>query len=275
MRRWLWVMIVPLCAAASLASAREVLPRQARKSRSQVAVVRAIVPLIRAWYAPHVDEERVRALLEHYRPLVLAELELVRQSCELAPQERPRIKAAAEACVRRTILHSGKLPMDDPFADAPMPSEAELRTRLRKAVAGTLSAEQAASYKRRLDERTARRKRAAILLAVARLDAALYLTAEQRDKIGADLAKSADTDWDSWLSIGEVDGNYIPEVNDGRVVPHLRPEQAAVYSGLEKVSFGVDDAASGNQGAELAEDEAWWRGKPAAQVEAARPPAAP
>lgn len=268
MRCLFWIAVVALLGAGCFAHAREQEAKAGkRKARHHAAIVHAIAPLLRAVAVPKIDDETAQQLLLQYRPLLTAELELLRQTCDLAPEQRPKIKAAAEASVKQIVLHGGKVPEMNGFVDADAGSTL-VRASLRKALAEALSPEQAASYARRLEKRTVRRKRAAIQLTVARLDAVLYLTPEQRDKISNGLTGSWQESWEGWLSMMDMPGNCLPDAPDNCIVPHLSAEQAAVFGGMEKVNFSID-VFDANQGVQETEDADWWNGKPAKAPEAA------
>lgn len=266
MRRCLWVSVVALvCAACCAAGRGDEEQGENPKPRRRNALVRALAPLFRAAAEPTINEEAVQQLMLQYQNLVAGELEILRQACELPPEQRPKIKAAAQASLKETVLHEAKA-QGNPEAD---PGGSKVRANLRNALGKLLTPEQAAGYARRLAQRDARRKRAAIQLAVVRLDAVLHLTPEQRDKISDNLSKSWQEPWSGWLSLSDVEGGYVPEVPDDSVVPHLRAEQVTVYRGIEKISFSAEDVTiDGPLDAEAAEDADWWCGKPADAVQA-------
>jgi hypothetical protein len=134
---------------------------------------------------------------------------------------------------------------------------------LAKALQDALPAEQLAQYRHEATQRSERRKRAAILSAISVLDAALWLTPEQREAISESIESHWQADWEQWSMLQRYGGQYFPQIPDTCVTPHLNQDQRAVWNGLQKVSFGAWNAVEG----QVLEDDGWWGGgdaKPAA-----------
>jgi hypothetical protein len=131
----------------------------------------------------------------------------------------------------------------------------------------TLAPEQMALYGKRVAERTARQKRVGILMIVARLDACLYLTGEQRDKIGESLSAAWQESWGQsvgGLGIQEFSLAALPEKC---VVPHLNAEQAAAWRGMQK-NTSVESVMMIQEEEEIEADD-WWGHEPAKPAEKA------
>lgn len=197
------------------------------------------------------------------RPILIAELNFVRQMCELTPEQRTQVRAAGEAAlleaargvfrqrqpqqlqlpgVNRTVLEPRK----------------QIREAIGAALAAALTDEALKPYREESDRRAAFRRRAAIGYAVSRLDGTLYLTPRQRDEITESLTKNWQEAWESWLMMQVYGDRYFPTIPDQFVVRALNPDQVAVWRGLQKVQISNWSNVNG----EAIEDDGWWGGEP-------------
>ena len=199
---------------------------------------------------------------EQYRPILAAELNFIRQMCDLAPAQRPKIKAAGEASVKEAAKKMAELQgrqMRGVQRNNSQPDPRRIiRDALAKVLKDTLTPEQMAKYTEEATQRTALRKRAAILSVVARLDSTMCLTREQRDKIAESISSGWQDKWEQWLMVAAYGDQYFPMVPDQHVVSHLNVEQKSVWSGLQKVDFGF----WGGDG-QAQENDGWWGDEPA------------
>lgn len=199
---------------------------------------------------------------QQYRPMLAPELNFIRQVCDLAPEQRPKIKAAGEAGVKAAVRKMAELQgrqMRGNVRDNTSPDPRRIiREALAKALQETLTPEQMAKYTEEVTQRTALRKRAAILSVVARLDGTLCLTAEQRDKITASITSGWQDKWEQWLMLSVYGDQYFPMVPDQLVVSHLNAEQKSVWAGLQKVEFGFF-----SRGGNVGDNDGWWGDEPA------------
>ncbi len=203
--------------------------------------------------------------IQQYRPLLITELNFIRQICDLAPEQRPKIKAAGEASVKDAALKMAELQggrvRGVRIAKVVQNEQPDPRRMIREALAKvlqeTLTPDQMAKYTGEATQRTVRRKRAAIRCVVARLDATLCLAPEQRDKIAASITVGWQDKWELWLMLSSYGDQYFPVVPDQLVASHLNVDQKSVWSGLQKVDFGV---SSGGGNADP--DDGWWGQEP-------------
>ncbi len=209
---------------------------------------------------------------EQYRPILATELNFIRQTCDLAPAQRPKIKAAGEASVKEAARRMAELQVKQMRGvmvggrDNSQPDPRRIiRDALAKVLNETLTPEQAAKYTQEATQRTALRKRAAILSVVARLDSTMCLTAEQRDKITQSISAGWQDKWEQWLMMSAYGDQYFPVVPDQMVVSHLNAEQKSVWSGLQKVDFGFWGGGNGQ-----VENDGWWGDEPAKAAAPAR-----
>ncbi len=198
-------------------------------------------------------------LAQQLRPMLHSELAFIRQMCELPIEHRPKVRAAGEAALEK----AGRLLAQQQFgvnrgmlggANEPSDPRQLIADALAGALKESISAEQLAEYSREAAQRTARRKRAAILSAIAVLDEALFLTAEQRTAISESVESHWQADWEQWTMLQQYGGQYFPQIPDNYVVPHLNQEQRSVWNGLQKVSFGSWSGAEG----QVPVDDGWW-----------------
>jgi len=203
-------------------------------------------------------EEQLDAQVQEYvrmiQPLMWRELEFVRQTCELTPDVRPKIKAAGEAALKQAARD---MISAHPTRRTPVAASQMIRGEIAKVLGATLPTEQLATYTAESEQRMKANKQAAIVSAVATIDGALFLTKEQRDKVASALEANWRDEWDQWLQMWQYAGRYYPQVPDTYVVPHLNEEQKTVWRGLQKVNFNNWGGRIERQPA----DDEWWAGK--------------
>ncbi len=208
-------------------------------------------------------QQWVGQFTQQYRPILTTELNFIRQVCDLAPEQRPKIKTAGEASLKEAALKMAELQggqMRGVFrAQNQQPDpQRTIRESVAKALQETLTPEQMTKYKAAAAQRASLRKRAAIRCVVARLDGTLCLTADQRDKITQAITAGWQDKWEQWLMLSAYGDQYFPMVPDQHVVTHLDADQKSVWSGLQKVDFGY------YFGGGIAEaDDGWWGVEPA------------
>jgi hypothetical protein len=233
----------------------------AQEGRAAAQEGQAAAPDARAVAAAKAREQQLDAQAQQYvqlmQPLMWRELEFVRQTCDLAPAQRPKIKAAAEAGVKQAARDM-VMPRQAGRGRTPAGAGQVIREEVAKVLKEMLTAEQSAQYNAEHGKRREAEKRAAIASAVATMDTALYLNKEQRDKIVGQLAANWRDEWDGWLQLWQYGGQYYPQVPDNFVVPHLSDEQKTVWRGLQKVNVS---SWGGHMQREATDDE-WWEGKP-------------
>jgi hypothetical protein len=203
-------------------------------------------------------EKQLDAQAQQYvqmmQPLMWRELEFVRQTCDLKPSQRPQIKSAAEAGVKQAARDMVR-PRIVNRSQSPATAGHTIRDSISKALEARLSKEQRARYEEEAAKRREANKQAAILSAVAQIDGALFLNQEQRDNIVQAIGEHWQDDWEQWIMMWQYAGQYLPQIPDRHVTPHLNDEQKTVWRGLQKVnvnSWGAQDRQ--------AADDDWWAG---------------
>jgi hypothetical protein len=197
------------------------------------------------------QDGRIQQYVQLLQPSLWRELDFVRQVCDLTPEQRPKIKAAADTAV----IDAAKAMIQPQRQARSMPTLAAqmIHDSVHEAVKKTLTSEQRESYETENAARTAATKQATIQGVVSQLDGALFLTTEQREKITAALESNWQRDWEQWLSMYRYNSQYFPQVPDQHVTPYLNAEQKTVWNGLQKVMIN----AWNNNGRRQADDN-WW-----------------
>lgn len=191
--------------------------------------------------------------LQMLYPKMWRELESIRQSCDLAPEQRPKVRAAAESSVKVAARNLAQQMRRGNQTDPGVTIRKDLNARLES----ILTREQLAAFQEQAAHRASALKKASILVVVAQLDTALYLTREQREKITQTIDASWQDDWESWIMIGQYGGRYLPMMPDKLVTPHINDQQKTVWRGMQKVNLGF----WGGNTMERPADESWWEGK--------------
>jgi hypothetical protein len=210
------------------------------------------------------EDPRIQHYVQMMQGQLWKELDFVRQICTLSPEQRPQVKAAADSAVKE----AAKSLLQPQGRATPASVSVKLRKSIRDVLEKALTPEQFEAYRVEADKRAAAYKEATILAAVSKLDASLFLTQEQREKIVESLTAAWQPDWEQWLMVAQYANQYLPQVPDEPVVKHLTVEQREVWQNLQKINIHH----WGGQ-ARRPNDEAWWSGKEnaAAEPKANRP----
>src|SRR5262245_34130292 len=200
------------------------------------------------------DDARVQQYVQLLQPTMWRELDFVRQTCDLTPEQRPKVKAAADAAVKEAARAMLK-PQRQPTT---MIATKAVRDGIQDALKQTLSADQLEHFKIEAAAREAATKKAAIQSVVSQIDGMLFLSQDQREKICTALDTNWQPEWEHWLSMREhqFGEQYLPQVPDQQITPHLTAEQQTVWRGLQKISFN-----SWQNNGRRQPDDAWWTGK--------------
>lgn len=217
------------------------------------------------------NDAQIQQYVQLLQPAMWQELNFIRQVCDLTPEQRPTIRAAADAAVKdgaKAVLQPQRV--NGVIRSQPTVAAQALHDSLHDAAKKTLTADQLLRYEAENAKRAEATKQAVILGVVAQLDAALFLSIEQREKMVAGLEKDWQREWEQWLTVFQYNGQYFPQVPDKYVTPLLNDEQRLIWSGLQKVSI-----SSWSNHARGPNDEAWWnpQGVKTAKAAPAKAPA--
>ncbi|MFM7135578.1 MAG: hypothetical protein ACKO1M_00710 [Planctomycetota bacterium] len=179
-------------------------------------------------------EQHAKQLERMFQPVLNSELELIRRCCggldaaarrQIMAAGREAVTAAARGFTERQF--NGQLGRDE------FDPRRETRGRLEKALEPLADPAEFAAYRAEVERREARRAEAARLAILARIDRQLDLSADQREKIEADLARSWRPQWTRELgNRGDMRVNDYPPAPDDAadaIVPHLAPDQVAAW----------------------------------------------
>lgn len=211
------------------------------------------------------------------RPKYAAELEFVRLVFPDLPKEvRPKVRAAADAALtiaakQAANQNGAQIQINGVARGKSAEPRKTIRDGISKALKENLTEEQMALYNDEATKRAHNLQQATIRGVIARLDAQLYLTSEQRELISNSMASKWQDGWEKWLEMTRLYGDrYYPQVPDNLVEPHLKAEQKTVWRTLQKVDFNW---FNGEQGLDLDSDGWWGIGPAKADAGAANMPA--
>ena len=203
------------------------------------------------------NDAQLQQYVQLLQPAMWQELNFIRQVCDLTPEQRPKIRAAADVAVKegaKAVLQPQRANVNGVMRSQPTAGAQAIHDSLHETLKKTLTGEQLERYEAEDTKRTEATKQATILGVVALLDGALFLSQEQREKIGANLDKNWQRDWEQWLFVYQhYNGQYVPQLPDQHIAPVLNEEQKLVWSGLQKVSFN-----SWHDNGQRQKDDAWW-----------------
>jgi hypothetical protein len=251
-RHVLPMLLLPLCCAGPLRGQDEAAP-------AAPAAAAAVVTEVEEAPADDANAEAVQ-YEQMLHPKMWRELEFIKQTCNLTREQRPKIKAAGDASLKKAAKEvMVRMRQAGGQGDAGTFIRKDMQPTLEK----TLSPEQLVRYNEELLRRAAARKKTTLRSVVSQLDGYLYLNREQRDKILQSLDGKWQDEWEHWLQIGMYGGNYFPMIPDEHVVPHLNDQQKTVWQGVQKINPGF--WGGGIFGRQVQVDE-WWDGKDEADV---------
>ncbi len=171
------------------------------------------------------------------RPLFLIELQFVRVACTPTVEQRRRIEQEAWRSLEKTVTESFRKAQARENKRQGEPSKDSdaweaFQAGLPVVLKSHLSPEQWARYQDEIRKRAAHRKQTAVRSLLAQLDQVLYLTPDQRNKIGDSLVAH----WiDTWNCQEAIDDNLaFPQIPDPVIVPFLTAVQKTVWKGLPK-----------------------------------------
>lgn len=232
--------------------------------------------LVRGQDAEEARQQQLDARLQQYvqllTPSMWNELDLVRQICDLTPEQRPVVKAAAEAAVKeaaKVIVQPQAVGVRNQIAvvqrSQPTYGNQVIHDKLSESLKTILNEDQWKHYEQEDAARTAAKRKTTITATVALLDNAVYLSHEQREKISEALDKNWQREWEQWITMHQYNGQYFPQVPEQHVVPYLTAEQKVVWDGMQKIMIN-----GWNNNRNRPPDDAWWNGNgpPAAKAAA-------
>lgn len=171
---------------------------------------------------------------QQYRPVLRAELHLVRTVCGLTNDQRRKIHQAGETALKESATKSAEMQvkMMRGVAAGQMP---DMRKSIQDAVSAAvkkhLSADQAARYDAEIEERIANQKRVAVRNSVAMLDEELCLSADQRERISESMSAHWSDNWIQSIELFQYGRQFLFPIPDQCILPFLNETQKAVWQG--------------------------------------------
>ena len=222
-----------------------------------------------------VDKAQKDAMLDNVlrqmRPVLRAELHLIRNICKPSKDEQAKLAKEGEKVLREVAdkAAEAQLKMQQGIGVGSMPNAVEsIQSTMAAAVKTGLSPAQAARYQAEVDARTKSERDVAARMLVARFDPLLNLSVDQRGKIAAALAKSNNAMAKSLDNL-MYQNNYLPAIDDGDVVPFLDDRQKILWRDTQRVSFGTS-FNYGIAGLNLTDDDLAEEDDPAVAAERAK-----
>ena len=224
--------------------------------------------VINAEALPAPNQALIQQYMQQYRAVLTSELAFVRQICHQLPlKDRIAIRAKGEASLREAarLTADQQVRNQRPVAGLRvraastelMSPRTVIRQGLSEALKQVLSQADWEVFSFEAEQRLLARKNAAITDAVARFDAALHFTVEQREKVTAGINSNWQDKWEEWLMIYMYSDQYYPMVPDQMILTHLSAEQRAIWPNLQRISIGFYERVEGV----VAADD-WWGPEP-------------
>ncbi len=216
-------------------------------------------------------EAMAAQFIRQVRPILRAELHLIRTVCKTSEEEQRALAREGEEALKLAVDKFAEIQVKAQQGQAissTMPDvPKQIHSALAAAVKAKLSPEKAERYRAELDERARVRREVTARNLVAKLDQLLNLAPEQRAKIAAALEKSADS-LASTVDTLIHNSSYYPNLPPNQVVPFLDERQKAIWNNTQKVTFGSSNL--GIVGLNLSEHDLAEEDDPAAAAEAAK-----
>jgi hypothetical protein len=176
------------------------------------------------------------------RPVLKNELHFLRTLCHLNEDQVKKVTPEGEKALKETVekyvdvqraMMTGGFRPDMAYPE----SRRVIQDSLLAAVKAHLSADQAALYQAEITTRAAERKQAVIDYLVSKLDVGLVLSADQRTKIAEELGSHWNDAWMQSLESYQYADQYMPNLPDNLVFPHLNTTQKSVWRGGQKLNY--------------------------------------
>jgi hypothetical protein len=176
------------------------------------------------------------------QPVLRNELHFLRTICHLSEDQVKKITPEGEKALKATVekavaiqraMMTGGFQQNMIYPDA----RKSIQDGLLNAAKAHLSPDQAAVYQAEVATRAAERKQAVIDNLVSKLDVGLVLSADQRVKIAEGLGTHWNESWLQSLESFQYADQYMPNLPDNLVSPHLNSTQKAVWRGGQKLNY--------------------------------------
>ena len=214
-------------------------------------------------------EAMAAQMVRQLRPLLRAELHLIRTVCETSEEEQRSLAREGEKALLLLVDKVAEMQIEaqkgNVVAMPDIPNR--YQSALADAAKAKLSPERAEHYRAEIDEHDRVRKAVTARNLVAETRPAAEPFPEQRTKIAVALEESADS-LASTLDNYMYSSSYYPNLPPGQVVPFLDERQKAIWDSTQKVN--ISSFNFGIVGLNLSEDDLAEEDDPAVAAEAAR-----
>ncbi len=243
-RRIVSSIVAGLAMTAVISTSRVSFASQFDAKEAQQAISCAVVQLGQ----PEMDDaaqkqmkDRERAYFKKNFQLTLrTELALCLRACRPNPEQRTEIRKAAEKAFEETGEKwvDIRVQMTRGGNGQPLKSP-NIKEELQQAITATvnrlLPADAAAAYKKEVDARIEHRKKTTIRNLVSVVDRNVILSAEQRKKLTAQMAKHWNADWGNALEYMQWSDNVFPNMPAECLDSVLNDNQKEVWAEVQKM----------------------------------------
>ena len=211
------------------------------------AMIRANIPfppaVVVAGAAPAANlEPMIQQITQQLRPLFRLELRFLSSTSDPSPTQRREIAIEGARAVKEaakqlaTVQHALQ---NGGWRGGVIPDGRKMvREGVRAAAKAKLSPEQFARYQEELEVKARDQRKSIALGVVANLDRILFLSIEQRDKIGEVLLANWNESTFPTLENLVNYEQYFPVLPDRHLIPLLNDAQRTTWNGVQKVTFG-------------------------------------
>jgi hypothetical protein len=178
-----------------------------------------------------------------FRAILKAEYQLLLTVCGPTKEQRREIARAGESALKAAATQVSEwqrspqrrvVVAGNQASGMPDPRKV-IQDKLAAAARAQLSPGQVARYIEEVERRAADERRVMVSNLVAKLDQSLYLSDEQRDRLGKSLAENWNDSWGQSLQVFMYNDTYFPPIPDKFLDPILTPSQRGVWAGVTKI----------------------------------------
>ncbi|QEG36841.1 hypothetical protein [Bythopirellula goksoeyrii] len=197
------------------------------------------------------EDVRFRMWRQKMEPFVQVEFSFANRICRLDADQQKKMAAALGKVLDKSAEEAAQFipPNNANRAGAWMaqPQQANMKRealveQIEQAIEPLLNDEQQAIYRTELQARTEFRRETIVDNVLSMLDKRLAFTNDQSSAIRRDLLA------DDWVDDSPPplhaflqNAQYIPQLPDNCITPHLNKAQSMIYKGLQKVNWGQND----------------------------------
>jgi hypothetical protein len=217
---------------------KQVQVKQLKKGEATAKARNADVEAMRKFRLNANRDRMIQRYTQQGRPIVRAELLLVRTICQLNNGQLRAINREIEQTLADFVLEmwdQNQIRIRPQGASSSSDMCKQFQERLAVVIKKHLRPEQWVLYKSEVDKRDANRKQAALSFLLDALDRDLILSNQQREKLRESLASHWDEGWYLPLEYVLYGNTFYPHGLERDVVPVLNENQKKIWQGFQKV----------------------------------------